>query len=142
VDGLHRAAGSRHVLEVHGSIARVRCTGCRLVQERPGEDLEDLPHCRICGALLRPDVVWFNEMLPEDVWEEAVVAARQCHGFLVVGTSAVVYPAAGLVGIARAGGARVIEINLDPTPVSGQVDVSLYGPAGHVLPRLVERLRT
>jgi NAD-dependent deacetylase len=141
VDGLHRAAGSRHVLEVHGSIARVRCTGCRLVEDRAGEALEDLPHCRKCEALLRPDVVWFNEMLPQDVWEEAVAAARQCDCFLVVGTSAVVYPAAGLVGMARAGGARVIEVNLDATPVSGQVDIGLYGPAGEVLPRLVERGR-
>ena len=140
VDGLHRAAGSRHVLEVHGSLARVRCTGCRLVEERQGEDLEDLPRCRQCDALLRPHVVWFNEMLPEDLWEEAVMAAQQCQGFLVVGTSAVVYPAAGLVDVARASRARVIEINLRATEVTHKVDVALHGPSGEILPQLLERL--
>src|SRR5215471_17533161 len=71
VDGLHRAAGSRHVLELHGSLARVRCTGCDAVEDLPDEALDALPRCRGCGALLRPDVVWFGEMLPERVWEEA-----------------------------------------------------------------------
>jgi NAD-dependent deacetylase len=142
VDGLHRAAGSRNVLEVHGSIARVRCTGCRRVEDRPDEELGERPKCPACGGLLRPDVVWFNEMLPEDVWEQAVTAARQCRCFLVVGTSAVVYPAAGLVGLARAGGARVIEVNLTATPVSERVDIGLYGPSGQILPRLVEKAKS
>ena len=139
VDGLHRAAGSRNVLEIHGSLARVRCTGCGRVEDRPGEALVDLPHCGPCGALLRPDVVWFEEMLPEGVWEKAVTAASSCGCFLVVGTSAVVYPAAGLIGTARARGCRVVEVNLEPTAVSHRVDVGLYGPSGEILPRLVER---
>lgn len=138
VDGLHRAAGSRHVLEVHGSLARVRCTGCRRVEER-ADDLDDLPRCRDCDAPLRPDVVWFEEMLPEDVWRQAVAAASTCECFLVVGTSAVVYPAAGLIDTARGNGAPVVEVNLKPTAVSHRVDVGLYGPSGEVLPRLVER---
>jgi NAD-dependent deacetylase len=138
VDGLHRAAGSRHVLEVHGSLARVRCTGCGRVEARD-DDLGELPHCAHCNALLRPDVVWFEEMLPEDVWAEAVAAAGACDCFLVVGTSAVVYPAAGLAGTARSRGASVIEVNLQPSAVSHQVDVGLYGPSGEILPRLVER---
>ena len=137
VDGLHRAAGSRHVLEVHGSLARVRCTGCDVVEERPDEALDALPRCRGCGALLRPDVVWFGEMLPERVWNEALAAASACRCFLVVGTSAVVYPAAGLVGMAR--GVPVIEVNLEPSAVSRRVTVGLYGRSGEVLPRLVER---
>jgi NAD-dependent deacetylase len=138
VDGLHRAAGSRHVLEVHGSLARVRCTGCGRVEPRD-DDLGDLPRCGACNGLLRPDVVWFEEMLPQDVWAEAVAAASACTCFLVVGTSAVVYPAAGLAGTARGHGASVIEVNLQPTAVSHRVDVGLYGPSGEVLPRLVER---
>jgi NAD-dependent deacetylase len=138
VDGLHRAAGSRHVLEVHGSLARVRCTGCGRVEPRDDE-LGDLPHCDGCGGLLRPDVVWFEEMLPQDVWAQAEAAAVACDCFLVVGTSAVVYPAAGLVGMARVRGASVIEVNLQPTAVSHRIDVGLYGPSGVILPRLVER---
>jgi NAD-dependent deacetylase len=139
VDGLHRAAGSQHVLEVHGSLARVRCTGCGAVEDRAGEALDDLPRCGACAALLRPDVVWFGEMLPEDVWEQALTAASSCRCFLVVGTSAVVYPAAGLIGMARARGCPVVEVNLEPTAVSHRVDVGLYGPSGEILPRLVER---
>jgi NAD-dependent deacetylase len=140
VDGLHRAAGSRNVLEIHGSIARVRCTGCGLVEDRGGEALPDLPVCRECGGLLRPNVVWFHEALPEDIWQEAAAAAASCHCFLVVGTSAIVYPAAGLVETARAAGAKVIEVNLTPTPASSLADAGLYGPSGQVLPRLVEKL--
>ncbi len=138
VDGLHRAAGSRHVLEIHGSLARVRCTGCGLVEPRD-DDLGELPRCRACNGLLRPDVVWFEEMLPEVVWGQAAAAAAACDCFLVVGTSAVVYPAAGLIGMARGRGASVIEVNLRPTAVSHRIDVGLYGPSGEVLPRLVER---
>src|SRR5947209_8123137 len=140
VDGLHRAAGSRRVLELHGNLARVRCTGCAAVTDRGGEALDDLPHCPACGALLRPDIVWFNEMLPERVWQEAEAAARGCDCFLVVGTSAIVYPAAGLIRTARGGGARVVEVNLAATGASIDADVGLYGPSGQLLPELVQRL--
>ena len=140
VDGLHRSAGSRHVLELHGNLARVRCTGCGRVEDRGGEVLDDLPHCAACGHLLRPDVVWFYEELPQHTWAEAEEAARRCQCFLVVGTSAVVYPAAGLIEVAHRQGARVIEVNLDPTAAGQLADVGLYGPSGQVLPRLVEHL--
>ena len=100
IDGLHRAVGSRNVLELHGNLGRVRCTGCGTVEDRPGETLDELPRCRGCAALLRPDIVWFHEALPQDVWRQAGRAAGLCDCFLVVGTSAVVYPAAGLVGLA------------------------------------------
>jgi NAD-dependent deacetylase len=140
VDGLHRAAGSRRVCEVHGSLRRVRCTGCGDVTDRGTEPLDELPHCRSCGALLRPDVVWFHEALPADVWAEAAEAARACQCFLVVGTSAIVYPAAELVPLARFNKARVIEVNLTRTPASQYADVTLCGPAGQVLPELVKRL--
>jgi NAD-dependent deacetylase len=137
VDGLHRAAGSRNVLEIHGSIARVRCTGCGEKQDR-GDDLPELPRCDGCGELLRPDVVWFHEMLPEDVWERGMIAVYESSVFLVVGTSAVVYPAAGLIDVAKANNVPVVEVNLNATAASGRVDVSLFGPSGEVLPRLVE----
>ncbi|HEX5273436.1 MAG TPA: NAD-dependent deacylase [Gemmataceae bacterium] len=141
VDGLHRAAGSRRVLELHGSLRRVRCTGCGAVADRGTEPLPDLPHCDGCGAMLRPDVVWFEEALPEDQWHEAKRAADRCDCFLVIGTSAVVYPAAGLIGSARYAGARVIEVNLERTEASRSADVGLYGRSGELLPRLVERLK-
>ncbi len=137
VDGLHGAAGSRNVLEIHGSIARIRCTGCGEKRERD-DALPELPRCESCGELLRPDVVWFHEALPEDVWERAMVAVYESGVLLVVGTSAVVYPAAGLIEVARANQGRVVEVNLMPTAASGRVDVSLFGPSGQVLPRLIE----
>jgi NAD-dependent deacetylase len=140
VDGLHRAAGSRRVLEIHGNLGRVRCTECPLVEDRGGQALDDSPRCPCCGGLLRPDVVWFHEALPEGIWQEAEQAAAGCQCFLVVGTSAIVYPAAGLIDTARAGGARVVEVNLTATAASRLVDVSLYGQSGHILPQLVERL--
>jgi NAD-dependent deacetylase len=140
VDGLHRAAGSKRVVELHGSLARVRCTGCRAIQERGHEPLPELPRCDHCGELLRPDIVWFHETLPEDMWIEAENAALTCQCLLVVGTSGVVYPAAGLVVLARRAGARVIEVNLERTPASDLMDISLLGPSGLVLPRLLESL--
>ena len=142
VDGLHQAAGSRNVLEIHGSLRRTRCTRCADSADRGLEILAELPECH-CGGLLRPAIVWFHEMLPEDVWEAAQVAAAECDVLLVVGTSAVVHPAASLVPIAKRSkspGAKVIEVNLTRTEASHFADAGLYGPSGQVLPRLVERL--
>ncbi len=140
VDGLHRAAGSQHVLEIHGTLARVRCTGCGAVSDRGYEPLADLPQCEACRALLRPDVVWFNEMLPEDVWAEAHEQVSSCDCLLVVGTSAVVYPAAGLILLACRAGAAVIEVNLEPTDAGSLGAIGLYGPSGVLLPQLVQHL--
>ncbi|MCS7046263.1 MAG: NAD-dependent deacylase [Gemmataceae bacterium] len=140
VDGLHQAAGSRNVLEIHGAIRRVRCTGCGLNEDRGTAPLPDLPKCERCGALLRPDVVWFEEMLPADVWRRADEAVRASNCLLVVGTSAVVYPAAGLIDVARAGGSDIIEVNLETTPASCHADVILRGPSGQLLPRLLDLL--
>src|SRR5262249_54200816 len=138
IDGLHRAAGSHRVLELHGNLARVRCSRCEFREDRGWLELPELPACPDCGHLLRPDVVWFHEMLPENVWREAADATAHCQCFLVVGTSAVVYPAAGLIDMARAVGATVIEVNLEPT--GANVSLGLYGPSGEMLPQLVERL--
>jgi NAD-dependent deacetylase len=140
VDGLHRVAGSGRILELHGNLARVRCTGCKRFEDRGTEELDELPHCGECGHLLRPDIVWFHEMLPPDVWEQAEDAARACQCFLVVGTSCIVYPAAGLVAVARDAGAAVIEVNLERTAASNLANVSLLGPSGTVLPRLLDGL--
>lgn len=140
IDGLHRAAGSVNVLELHGNLARVRCTVCSYLEERVGENLEPLPTCPECQSLIRPDVVWFNEMLPQDVWQKAAEASGECDCFLVVGTSAVVYPAAGLVDLAQQFGAKVIEINPKATPVTSRVDVSIQGKSGEVLPQIVQQL--
>ncbi len=140
VDGLHQEAGSQRVLEIHGSIALIRCSECRDIVDCGLEPLPDLPKCEECGGLLRPDIVWFEEALPEDVWAAADLAASTCQCFLVVGTSAIVYPAAGLIFRAREEGAKVIEVNLDETEASHAVDVGLYGPSGEILPELVRRL--
>lgn len=140
VDGLHRLAGSRNVLELHGNLWRVRCTGCGSVLDKYREVLPPLPTCDACGALLRPDVVWFGETLPEAVWNEAFAAIERCEAILVVGTSAVVYPAAGLVELARQNAARVVEVNVEPTPASELADVCLVGKAGEILPALAERV--
>lgn len=140
VDGLHQAAGSRRVLEIHGSIRRVRCTGCLRIVDRQTESLPEMPTCSTCNALLRPDVVWFHEALPQQIWAAAEEAVRSCDCLLVIGTSAVVYPAAGLIYLARDHGAGVIEINIDVTDATGSVDMSLRGPSGVILPNIVNRL--
>lgn len=146
VDGLHQQAGNRNVLEIHGSLRRTRCTECGAVRDRGLEALAEMPTCELCGGLLRPDIVWFGEMLPTAIWESAVEAVENCDVFLVVGTSAVVHPAAGLINIARRRGewlgrdhrATVIEINVDRTVASDLADIGLYGPSGQLLPKVLE----
>jgi len=137
VDGLHAAAGSRRLLELHGSIWRLRCTGCGRTAEDRRVPLPELPPRCACGTVLRPDVVWFGEMLPDAAVEEAVAAARSAEVVLVVGTSSLVYPAAALPRIARAAGAFVIEVNTEPTPLTSSADVSLRGPAAELMPALL-----
>jgi NAD-dependent deacetylase len=139
VDGLHRRAGSRKLVELHGNIGRVKCSREGTVVEDWDLVGDQVPHCASCGALLRPDVVWFEEMLPPDALAAAEAMARRCDLMLVVGTSAEVYPAAGLPSIAKASGAIVIEINPNATALSPTADYALRGPAGRVLPALVEK---
>lgn len=128
-------------LELHGSLFRVRCTECVY---RGGDraavdatDREALPSCPECGALLRPDIVWFGEALDPLVLEEAFDEAREADLCLVVGTSALVQPAASLPRVTRDSGGSVIEVNPQATPLTDVADVALQGPAGAVLPTLI-----
>lgn len=136
VDGLHQKGGSRDVLELHGSIWRTRCLGCGRVAEGHRVPLPELPPaCSQCGALLRPDVVWFGESLPQDVLEAAWTAAARCRLMLVIGTSAVVHPAASLPIVALQNGAQLIEVNPAETPLSDHAQEILRGPAAELLPQ-------
>ena len=137
VDGLHARAGSRNVIELHGNIGRNKCAGeGRILGEDealPGSP----PTCRRCGAPVRPDVVWFGEMLDASGLDRAFDASRHCDVFLSIGTSGLVEPAASLPFEALASGASVIEVNPQPTPLSRRATIALAGPAGEILPRLV-----
>ncbi len=138
VDGLHQRAGSERVVELHGNITRVRCSreGTVVARWDDGDDAAP-PRCPRCGAFLRPDVVWFEELLPPDALAAAEDAARHCDVLLVAGTSAEVYPAAALPEYALRRGARVVEVNPSETPLSAHAVDVLRGPAGVVLPALV-----
>ena len=137
VDGLHDRAGSTRILKVHGDIWTLRCTLCGRERHDPRPSIPELPpHC-MCGGLERPGVVWFGENLPPEVWTQAEQAASAVEVFLVVGTSALVYPAAGLVHLAKASGAKVVEVNPAETPVSGMVDFSWRAPAAEALPLVI-----
>lgn len=135
VDGLHQLAGSRDVVELHGSIWRARCTICRLPHEIPRQGQRP-EACRDCGNAVRPDVVLFGEMLPAGAFEFAAERAASCDVCLVIGTSGLVYPAAGLPEIAKSAGAFVCEINPEPTPLSDLCDEAVSGKAGEILPQL------
>lgn len=141
VDGLHARAGNRNVLEIHGSLLKNRCVSCG--DESPPLDVSpDAPEparCE-CGGLIRPSVVWYGELLDPEVMREATAAAEDCDVFLSVGTGAEVHPAASLPLVAADAGAYVVEVNPRKTMISDRVDEAIRGPAGAVLPALLERL--
>lgn len=137
VDGLHDRAGSRNVVKLHGDIWEVRCLDCGLTGRNEQVPLEPLPPRCKCGGRLRPGVVWFGEPLPELAWRRAYRASARARLFLVIGTSATVYPAAGLAQVAREGGAKLAIINPDATPLDELADWVLCGPSGEILPRLL-----
>jgi NAD-dependent deacetylase len=136
VDGLHARAGSRNVVELHGNITRTKCSVEGVVVEGY-EDRQKPPPCPRCGAPLRPDVVWFGEMLPPGALEAASAAARGCDLFLSIGTSSLVYPAAALPYEALEAGATLVEVNPADTPLTRSADFTLRGRAGEVLPELL-----
>ncbi len=141
IDRMHPRAGSLRVVELHGNIWTARCNACGREVDMAtlidvGDPGGDTPRCG-CGSRMRPAVVWFGERLPVAAFEEAALAAETCDLFLVVGTSATVYPAAGLIELAARSGAYVVEINREPTPLTHLVHRSYREPAGRVLPRLV-----
>lgn len=136
IDGLHRAAGSRDVIEVHGNIHRSRCVACSKLFQMDRACVPHDPDACGCGSPVRPDVVLFGEMLPEGAYERGAEAAAACDVFFTIGTSALVYPAAMLPEIAKRAGAFLVEVNPEETPLTAICDVSLRGAAGEVLPRL------
>jgi NAD-dependent deacetylase len=135
IDGLHAAAGSASVIELHGNLWRGRCTRCGTTRELPESPLREMPPLCSCGGPLRPDVVLFGEDLPPGAYERAADAAALCEIFFVIGTSAVVYPAALLPRAARFAGAFVIEVNPEETDLTPRVDATILGKAGEVLPQ-------
>lgn len=140
IDGLHHAAGSKNVIELHGRMDMVRCVGCDYDQQGL-DDLGPEPHCPQCGDWLRPGVVWFGEMLPPGAIEAAFAAARRCGLMLVIGTSGVVQPAASLVDAAKAYGATVIEINPNASELSHLADVCVRSGCREALPAIDEEWR-
>jgi len=140
VDGLHIRAGSRDVVEIHGSISRFKCFDKGHEQKDIPYDLKDPPLCE-CGSLVRPDVVWFNEPMPEKLLKQSFAAAENADVALVVGTSGLVYPAASIPFHAKQGGAKIIEVNPNRTELTDSCDLFLAGPSGVILPQLVEQLR-
>jgi NAD-dependent deacetylase len=141
VDGLHQRAGSPSVIEYHGNILRDRCTVEHVVATRAAASpASPLPRCASCGGLLRPDVVWFGEMIPADAMLQADAAAADCDAFLSVGTSSLVYPAAGLAESALRRGVPVIEVNPNPTDLSAHALLVLRGAAGSILPALCDAM--
>ena len=137
VDGYHQQAGSTEIVEFHGSIWTLRCTACDHEAEDRRVPLPIPPRCPECAALLRPGVVWFGEGIPPAALEAATLAATNCRVFLVIGTAGAVYPAAGLVDLARSRGAFVAEFNLEPSGVTDQADFFVPGNAADTVPLLL-----
>ncbi len=141
VDGLHQKAGSRNVIELHGNIKRNKCIKCgRKYEELEFPSGEIPPKCT-CGGMLRPDVVWFGEMLPSQAINEAYKVSSLCDIFFSIGTSAIVYPAAHLPVVAKQGGAYLVEINIERTELSDLADEVFLGKAGEIMPQIAGAIR-
>ena len=140
VDGLHQKAGSKEVIELHGNIKRNKCINCGMkFEELPFSDVIP-PKCR-CGGMLRPDVVWFGEMLPAETIHKAFELSSNCDLFFSIGTSAIVYPAASLPLIAKRAGAYLVEINIERTELSSLADEVFLGNAGEIMPEIIDSMR-
>ena len=141
VDGLHRAAGSSNVIEIHGNIMRSKCSRDQQVVDEAMSLEGDLPRCPDCGSLLRPYVVWFGESLPSEAFAKALEASLSCDVFMSIGTSGVVQPAASFALEARRAGAITAEFNIEDTPMTRYFDFALRDSAASLLPRVVERVQ-
>ncbi len=141
VDGLHREAGSKCVVELHGNIRRARCIKCgyTITWDKPPEEIP--PRCPQCRSLLRPDVVWFGEPLPENEWRKAVEHASKADVIIVIGTSGVVYPAAMIPYIVKERGGVIIEVNVQDTAITNIADYVLRGKAGEIMVKLYELIK-
>lgn len=136
IDGLHQRAGSTNVLELHGSIIRIKCTVCNFKDEIT-TSFEDLPPSCRCGSMLRPDVVWFGESLPQDVWHRAIVHASSCDVMIIAGTSLVVSPANSLPVYAKQNNSLLIEVNPEETLMSSEMDLSIKATSAKALPNII-----
>ena len=139
IDGLHQRAGSSDVYELHGSIVRIKCTVCDYVDDITGAFDELPPRCR-CGEILRPDVVWFGEALPQDVWQKAIAHASTCDAMIIAGTSLVVSPANTLPMYAKQNGATLIEVNPEETVMSGDMDFVVRETSAVAMPKLIREV--
>jgi NAD-dependent deacetylase len=142
VDGLHQAAGNTDVIEFHGTFARHRCMACEKPIGAKSLNLDKIPPKCDCGGIVRPECIFFGELIPPSVLLRSHVASSECDIMLVVGTSAIVQPAANMPLIAKHAGAKVIEINPEPTPLTNRVcDLTLRGEGGTVMQRLLKELQ-
>ena len=140
IDGLHQRGGSTKVLELHGSIIKIKCTVCDYNEEMKSEISTVPPMCK-CGNILRPDVVWFGEGLPQDVWQEAIIHASQCDLMIIAGTSLVVSPANTLPLYAKQNNAFLLEINPENTEMSSEMNIEIRNSSASALPKLVSLFR-
>ena len=141
IDNLHSRAGSKNIFELHGNIERNYCVNCKKFYNKELDFSNGVPKCE-CGGLIRPDVVWFGEYLPDDQFKGSEKASMNTDIFFIVGTSAVVYPTAGLVFTAKQSGAVLVEINLVKTEISSSVDYSFFGEAGTILPNILKAYKS
>ncbi len=142
VDNLHRVAGTQTILELHGNIHRNKCVNCNRPCDASIEiDPDHIPSCSLCGGKIRPDVVWFGEMLDSVIINRAFQESEQADIFFAVGTSAIVHPAASLPPLAKRNGATLVEVNVEETPISFLADFQIREKSGEFLPRLVEALK-
>jgi NAD-dependent deacetylase len=142
VDGLHAKAGSQNVVELHGNIWKLRCTREGTVEEVRDNPLPHIPPvCPNCGSLFRPHIVWFGESLDPVVLDRAYDLSQSCQVMFVIGTSAVVHPAASLPYAAARAGAKIVEVNLEPTSLTPHANFFFPGKAGEILPVLDRQLR-
>ncbi len=141
IDNLHRRAGSKIIYELHGNIEKNYCIKCKKRYDFNNFNFDKKIQMCECGGLIRPDVVWFGEFLPMNDYNASERAAKECDITFVIGTSAVVYPAANIPLIAKSNHKFVVEINIEPTEISPLVNVSLIGKAGKILPQILEELK-